>query len=496
MTKIHGLNKTTSVLKEIARRDLAEQERAKLPKFVIEDFCFPKQIEFIRDKAKFKTAVCSRRAGKTVGCAADLVETAQSIADINVLYLTLNRKSAKRIIWKDLMKIISKYHPNAKVDQTELTVILENGSTIYISGAQDESEIEKFRGMALYKVYIDEAQSFRPYIQFLVDDIIVPALYDYDGYLCLIGTPGPVRAGFFYTCTQNSEWSQHHWTIFDNPHIEAKAKKSVKEIVDQANRRRGIDSSHPTHLRENLGQWAEDESALVYKYSHGLNSYTEMPKGEMFYIMGVDIGYNDADAIAILGYNLTDKNVYLVEEFIQPKQNITQLVEQVQRLEAIYRPVRKVMDAGALGKKIQEEIRFRHGIHLESAEKHRKLEFIELLNDDLRTAKFKAKGNSRYAEDCFLVQWDYSNPGKPKVSDKYHTDIGDAVLYAWRECKHYLSEKPIQEPKIGTKAYMKQMEELEAEKMAESLKKTSMDDILSSQDDMDSLVDDIIDVYE
>ena len=133
-----------------------------------------------------------------------------------------------------------------------------------------------------------------------------------------------------------------------------------------------------------------------------------------------------------------------------------------------------VMDAGALGKKIMEELRIRHGLSIEAADKTRKVEFIELLNDDLRTEKFKAFKSSLFEEDCMLVQWDKDskirNPEKPKISDTYHSDICDAVLYAWRECRHYLSEKPKEQPEQGTDAYMKEVETKEAEECEERKK--------------------------
>ena len=121
-----------------------------------------------------------------------------------------------------------------------------------------------------------------------------------------------------------------------------------------------------------------------------------------------------------------------------------------------------VMDAGALGKKIQEELRMRHGLNIEAAEKTRKVEFIELLNDDLRTEKFKAFKNSLFEEDCMLVQWDKDsrirNPERPKISDSYHSDICDAVLYALREGRHYLSENPAPAIKPGTDEAMDELE--------------------------------------
>ena len=68
-----------------------------------------------------------------------------------------------------------------------------------------------------------------------------------------------------------------------------------------------------------------------------------------------------------------------------------------------------------------------------------------------------------------LVQWDKDsrirNPERPKISDTYHSDICDAVLYAWRECRHYLSEKPKIEPVKLSNEYMKELEKKEAEDM-------------------------------
>ena len=49
---------------------------SKGPGFDINTFCFEPQLDLIKDPAKFKTGVCSRRSGKTVACAADLVATA------------------------------------------------------------------------------------------------------------------------------------------------------------------------------------------------------------------------------------------------------------------------------------------------------------------------------------------------------------------------------------------------------------------------------------
>ncbi len=463
-------SKTTSrdaLLAELQKR----KSQAEKPKFVFTDFCFDKQVGFFRGKGtRFRNAVCSRRAGKTVGIVADMLDTCLKESEVNLLYITITQQQARAIIWSDLLRLVEDYQIDCKVDNTRLTVVFPNKSKIYIAGAKDRTEIEKFRGWKLRKCYIDECQSFRTYIKELINDIIIPALRDKRGELYLTGTPGPVKAGVFYEYSQSKNWRSHHWTAFDNPYMHNPPNLDLEEVLREERIIRGIDETDPSYIRETFGKWIEDSDALVYKFDRIRNIYTTLPTdGEWSYIIGVDIGYNDSDAIAVIGYNSHHKKVYLVDEHVKNKQNISQLVEVIQYYKDQYNPIRMVMDAGALGKKIQEELRFRHGLHLEAAEKTRKVEFIELLNDDLRTERFKAFENSIFQEDCMLVQWDKDskirNPEKPKISDTYHSDICDAVLYAWRECKHYLSEKPPEIPVEGTDEYMKELEKKEADEM-------------------------------
>jgi hypothetical protein len=146
-------NETTKALAK------AWLSQGKQKDFTLTDFRFGKQLAFVQDPSPFATAVCSVRAGKTVGCAADLVHTALGRSGIVCLYITLNRLSAKGIIWPDLLKIVREYKLGAKVNESELSITFNNDSKIYISGAKDKSEIEKFRGLALALCYIDECQA-------------------------------------------------------------------------------------------------------------------------------------------------------------------------------------------------------------------------------------------------------------------------------------------------------------------------------------------------
>lgn len=439
---------------------LAELEsRLNGSSFKLEDFLFKEQLAFVKDPLPFKTAVCTRRSGKTVGCAADLVHTAHTNSGVTCLYITLSRSNAKRIIWPEIKKINREFNLGGVPNETELSLNFPaNESIIYLSGASDRTEIEKFRGLAIKKVYLDESQSFPQYIKDLVDDVISPALMDYAGTLCLIGTPGPIPTGFFYECSQSPDWAHHTWTFWQNPYIAIKSGLTHQEVLDRELKRRGVTHEDPSIQREWFGKWILDTNSLVFRYSSEINDYRELSPENYIFIMGVDFGFEDADAISILAWSEKSPITYLVEECVIAKQGITPLVSKIEELYKRYNVSKIVADFGGLGKKIAEEMIKRYQIPLVAAEKSRKVESIELLNDAMRRGHFLAKKNSRFAADCLLVEWDKdkSTPEAKRISDRFHSDICDAVLYAFRESPAYAWSPAPVKPKYGTIEWAKE----------------------------------------
>ncbi len=430
--------------------------------FKLDKHLFDRQLKFVEDPRPFKIAVCSRRSGKTISCAADLIDTALNNPSTNSLYITLSRNNAKKLIWPEIMRINRDYKLGGSEDMTELSMTFPNGAIIYLSGAKDATEIEKFRGLALKKAYIDECQSFRPYIADLVDDVISPALMDYAGTLCLIGTPGPIPAGYFYNCAEKSDaWSKHGWTFFDNPFIASKSKKTHQELLDRELKRRGVTADDPSIQREFFGRWVLDSNSLWIRYSSEKNHFIEMEKGDYTYILGIDLGYEDADALALLAYCDTNPYTYLVEEKLVRKQGLTELVADISDLQKRYDISKMIIDEGGLGKKLAEEMRRRFHLPVQGADKARKQENAALLNDALRRGHFKAKSGSQFAQDSYLVEIDQakSRPDKLIISDQYHSDIIDAVLYAFKESPAFTFQPPEPKLKPGTREWAEAQED-------------------------------------
>lgn len=416
---------------------------------------FPQQYKFTEDSSRYIVAQCSRRAGKSNGLAIRFFKTLQRNPKCQCIYLSLTRESALSIMWPVLQEINDKYDLGCKFIESKLIMIHPNGAKLRLIGADMKNFIKRLKGIKSPGVAIDEAQDFGSHLQSLVDDVIVPCLADYeDGWLAICGTPGPVPQGYFFEITQEKKYgySFHEWTILDNPYM-----PNPSAFIADLKKKRGWEENNPTLQREWLNKWVLDRESLWIKYNKEVNHFESRPPNikDWHHIMGIDIGYRDADAIAILAWSLNDSCTYLIEEQIETKQGITELVNQVETLAKKYNVDKMVIDEGGLGKKIAEEIRRRHGIPVQQADKARKQENVGFLNDALRQGRFKAKSASRFAKDSYVVQidWEKSRHDRIVIKKDPHSDIIDAVLYAFKESPAFTYQEQLQAPKYGTKEW-------------------------------------------
>jgi hypothetical protein len=372
-------------------------------------------------------------------------------------YFALTRQSAKDIFWSILHGVVERAGIKADFIESRLEVHLHNGSIIKLYGADMNHFIKRVRGIKTPMAAVDEAGEFGSHIESLIDDILVPATSDYkDGQIILTGTPGRIPYGYFYDVTGLNKYgySNHKWSILDNPFM-----PDAKDFIEEMKQKKAWDESNPTYLREWCGQWVKDVDSLVFKYDPIKNNYSELPNSSKWeYVIGVDIGFNDADAITVLGWCSKDNTTYLIEEETERGRDITSLVSAIAKLVKKYDPLSIVMDTGGLGKKIAVEITNRYDIAIKAAEKSRKLEYIELLNDAMRTGMFKAKNTSGFANDCLKVEWDKKTPDKLIVSDKFHSDLVDSALYAWRESQAFLTSPELDKPDTYTDEWYKNEE--------------------------------------
>jgi hypothetical protein len=389
------------------------------------------------------------------------MKTLEKYPNSQCIYLSLTRDSAVAIMWPVLLELNEKYKLGCEFKESKLEMIYPNGAKLRLLGADMKNFIRRLKGVKSPGVAIDEAQDFGDHLESLVDDVITPTLTDYkDSWLAITGTPGPVPKGYFYEITQEHKhgYSYHEWTLLDNPYIPGAA------FMDEIRAARQWPETHPTWQREWKNKWVLDRESLWIRYFPEKSDFKQLPDitpNKWTYIMGIDLGFRDADAIAVLAWSEKDPNTYLVEEIITTKQGLTELVAQIKKTAEKYDVAKMVIDEGGLGKKLAEEMRRQHHIPVQPADKLRKQENVEFLNDALRLGKFKARADSRFAQDTYRVQvdWEKTTPQKVVVKKNPHSDIIDATLYAFHESPAFSYMKEPEKLKYGSKAWAKNEED-------------------------------------
>lgn len=146
---------------------------------------FPQtEIHSLLESHRFAVLVAHRRMGKTVLAVNHLIK--RSITDKKergfYAYLAPFRVQAKAIAWAYLKHYTAPI-PGLKINEGELSVVLPNGATIRLFGADNPNSL---RGLYFDGVVLDEVAQMKPEVW---GEIIRPALADRGGWAVFIGTP-------------------------------------------------------------------------------------------------------------------------------------------------------------------------------------------------------------------------------------------------------------------------------------------------------------------
>lgn len=425
------------------------------------DESFKAQSDFIRDPSRMKAALCTRGAGKSMGCALYLLQEAWENPGSVSLYLALTRESAKRILWGPCLKAINrKLQLGLEFNETSLTCTLPNGSIIYLHGADaDAQESEKFLGQEFRLVVIDEAASFRQDLDHIVYAVLKPRMGK--GTIVLIGTPSNRKGGLFYRVTTgqttpiDSKWTVHRWSQADNPYMREQFAVELAEIKKD----RPLFMETPRFKQHYLGQWEIEETGRVYRYDPDRNAGVLPPLGgEYSLVLGVDLGHSpDPSAFTLVAYGPHDPVLWIAETFKKTEMDFTDVANKIKEFQRRHN-IEKVIIDGA-NKQGVAEMCNRHGLDLTPADKRGKADFIDLMNAELIQGQIKlGAGTGDLVEEWEDLIWDETVLPKREEHAGCANHLSDATLYAWRYTYAYLAVDRVTGPRPGTTEWMQDQE--------------------------------------
>ena len=415
------------------------------PTVDVRAYLSPAQQRMFDCDASVAAANAGRRGGKTVEGACELIEPARTFPNSLCVYLSLTSRSARRIMWPVLKETLRGLHmEDVRLNEHTMEATFPNGSIIVLAGTDDLRTIESWRGTKLRVVVVDEAGSQPVFLEYLLWDILKPALSDLRGKLRVIGTPSPRMTGHWFDMTgeQSSMGIPvFRWTMLDNPHFPDPEGYLASVLAE-----RGWTADHPTYRREYHAEWCDDPGALVYPFDLHRNQVSSLPtvspnglplrEADWRHTIGADVGVVDACAFSVTACHplLTDDYIVFVEK--RTGMLTDQFRKRLVEIRDLYKPARRPrVDTGGMGKVYAEDCT-RRGVAVEPAEKREKEANIRLFRDRLlagRTKVLEGKCDPLLDEWASLG-WDAD---RRLPSDDHDDHAADATLYSWRDLQHY-----------------------------------------------------------
>ena len=182
------------------------------------------------DTTRFKVVIAGRRFGKTYLAIRELCYHAR-LPDQEVWYVAPTYKQAKMIVWRKLKQRLQDLRWIKKANESELSILLKNGSTISLKGADNEDSL---RGIGLDYLILDEFADIKPEAFY---EVLRPTLADKQGKALFIGTPKGIAnwAYDLYQMEQDSpgSWKSFQYTTIDGGNVKQEEIEAARADLDE-----------------------------------------------------------------------------------------------------------------------------------------------------------------------------------------------------------------------------------------------------------------------
>lgn len=397
---------------------------------------YPAQINFIKDPARFKTGLCTRRAGKSYGGGLYLFKEAYENPGVTVMYIAKTIDTAKNIMWKDILKVIDKqFNLGANFIDRKNRVVLPNGSEILLFGADaSHDEMEKLRGMKIKLVVIDEGSTYKINLHSLIYKVLKAAVWDYRGTIAMIGTPTDFIQSFFARATMGKVkgWVNHFWTAEDNPHIREQYLKEYDEAVAD----NPDVESEAWFQQEYMGKWVVSAKNRVFTYIDDPH-ISESPEN-LSLNLGIKVDYTkDVTGFAIAGYTSTSREAFIVKTLSLESTDISDIASTLEKLNTQYEFDSTVLVG--MTKELIGFLRQRYPVSVPDETYKDEVAIIRLYQSDMLQNLIKVLPDSA----DIVKEWDAivkDTSPKFQLHPTCSTHLTIASLYAWINCYNYTYE--------------------------------------------------------
>lgn len=265
------------------------------------------------DNHRFKVVVAGRRFGKTHLAIRELCFHAKD-PEQEVVYCAPTYRQAKMIVWRKLKQRLQDLRWIRKANESELSILLKNGSTIALKGADNEDSL---RGIGLDYLIMDEFADVDPAAWF---EVLRPTLADREGKAMFIGTPKGI-ANWAYELYQMEQEAPDAWKSFSYTTIQG--GNVSKEEIDAAMR----DLDERQFRQEFMATFETYTGRIYYSFDRGLNTVTIAPDTDLSVLYtGWDF---NIDPMSVVVAIRRGDDLYVIDEIRMFSSNTQEAVDEL-----------------------------------------------------------------------------------------------------------------------------------------------------------------------
>ena len=263
------------------------------------------QSKVIKDKARFRVLITGRRFGKTYLAINELAKFA-SRSKQKVWYVAPTYRQAKQICWNELKERLIQHKWVKTINNSDLTIILKNNSSITLRGADNEQSL---RGVGLNFLVMDEFADIHKEAWY---EVLRPTLSDTGGHALFCGSPrgfGNWSYELFKQGESNKEWQSFKYTTLEGGQVSSEEIEQAKQDLDVR-----------TFQQEYEATFVNYSGMIYYNFNRQKNIIEKYERNSAFLHIGLDFNVDPMTAVVCI----IDRDIVVVVDEIQIYSSNTQ----------------------------------------------------------------------------------------------------------------------------------------------------------------------------
>ena len=263
------------------------------------------QSKVIKDKARFRVLITGRRFGKTYLAINELAKFA-SRSKQKVWYVAPTYRQAKQICWNELKERLIQHKWVKTINNSDLTIILKNNSSITLRGADNEQSL---RGVGLNFLVMDEFADIHKEAWY---EVLRPTLSDTGGHALFCGSPrgfGNWSYELFKQGESNKEWQSFKYTTLEGGQVSSEEIEQAKQDLDVR-----------TFQQEYEATFVNYSGMIYYNFNRQKNIIEKYERNSAFLHIGLDFNVDPMTAVVCI----IERDIVVVVDEIQIYSSNTQ----------------------------------------------------------------------------------------------------------------------------------------------------------------------------